>query len=33
KTYRALRAGGHLAPEQAVGKGTFEEYLARRFGQ
>ncbi|MGW2701866.1 SDR family oxidoreductase [Streptomyces sp. NPDC001340] len=33
KTYRAFRAGGHLAPEQAVGKGTFEEYLGRRFGQ
>jgi uncharacterized protein YbjT (DUF2867 family) len=33
RTYRAFRAGGHLAPEQAVGKGTFEEYLARRFGQ
>ncbi|MEU1405205.1 NAD(P)H-binding protein [Streptomyces sp. NPDC005728] len=31
KTYRAFRAGGHLAPEQ-VGKGSFEEYLARRFG-
>ncbi|MEU6394435.1 NAD(P)H-binding protein [Streptomyces sp. NPDC046939] len=30
KTYRAFRAGGHLAPEQAVGKGTFEEFLARR---
>ncbi|AZM52111.1 nucleoside-diphosphate sugar epimerase [Streptomyces sp. WAC 01529] len=30
KTYRALRAGGHLTPEQAVGKGTFEEFLARR---
>ncbi|MBW5421276.1 NAD(P)H-binding protein [Streptomyces sp. BG9H] len=30
KTYRALRAGGHLAPERAVGKGTFEEFLARR---
>ncbi|MEU9173622.1 NAD(P)H-binding protein [Streptomyces sp. NPDC048420] len=27
KAYRAFRAGGHLAPEQAVGKGTFEEYL------
>ncbi|MEU7577833.1 NAD(P)H-binding protein [Streptomyces sp. NPDC041068] len=26
-TYRAAREGGHLAPEQAVGKGTFEEYL------
>ncbi|MFE5261529.1 SDR family oxidoreductase [Streptomyces coelicoflavus] len=32
KTYRAFRAGGHLAPEHAVGKGTFEEYLAVRFG-
>ncbi|MEV0018043.1 SDR family oxidoreductase [Streptomyces tendae] len=32
KTYRAFRAGGHLAPEHAVGKGTFEEYLAGRFG-
>ncbi|MGW2487423.1 SDR family oxidoreductase [Streptomyces sp. NPDC001606] len=31
--YRAFRAGGHLAPEQAVGKGTFEDYLGRRFGQ
>ncbi|MFJ7076415.1 SDR family oxidoreductase [Streptomyces sp. NPDC098781] len=30
KTYRAFRAGGHLAPEHAVGKGTFEEYLTRR---
>ncbi|MFI6038419.1 SDR family oxidoreductase [Streptomyces sp. NPDC051315] len=29
--YRAFRAGGHLAPEFAAGKGTFEEYLARRF--
>lgn len=28
KAYRAFRAGGHLAPERAVGKGTFEEYLA-----
>ncbi|GAA5011928.1 SDR family oxidoreductase [Streptomyces hyderabadensis] len=32
KTYRAFRAGGHLAPGHAVGKGTFEEYLAGRFG-
>ncbi|MGW3265153.1 SDR family oxidoreductase [Streptomyces sp. NPDC001056] len=31
--YRAFRAGDHLAPERAVGKGTFEEHLARRFGQ
>ncbi|MEU6455947.1 NAD(P)H-binding protein [Streptomyces sp. NPDC047065] len=32
KTYRAFRAGGHLAPGRAVGTGTFEEYLAARFG-
>ncbi|PZT69981.1 nucleoside-diphosphate sugar epimerase [Streptomyces sp. SW4] len=32
KAYRAFRSGGHLAPRRAVGKGTFEEYLARRFG-
>ncbi|CAL9388592.1 SDR family oxidoreductase [Streptomyces sp. enrichment culture] len=32
KTYRAFRAGGHLAPGRAVGRGTFEEYLAARFG-
>ena len=25
-----LPLGGHLAPEQAVGKGTFEDYLATR---
>ena len=31
KAYREFRAGGHLAMERAVGKGTFEEYLARRF--
>jgi uncharacterized protein YbjT (DUF2867 family) len=30
--YRAFRAGGHLTPEPAVGKGTFEEYLERRHG-
>ncbi|EPD61215.1 MULTISPECIES: SDR family oxidoreductase [Streptomyces] len=29
RTYRAFRQGGHLAPEQATGKGTFEEYLQR----
>ncbi|MFD3734358.1 SDR family oxidoreductase [Streptomyces sp. NPDC058632] len=28
--YRAFRAGGHLAPEHAVGKGTFEDFLAAR---
>ncbi|MFD3842159.1 SDR family oxidoreductase [Streptomyces sp. NPDC058642] len=32
KAYRGFRAGGHLAPEQAAGKGTFEEYLAGRTG-
>lgn len=32
-TYRALREGGHLTPRQALGKGTFEEYLERRFGR
>lgn len=31
KAYRAFRTGGHLTPERAVGKGTFEEHLARRF--
>lgn len=31
--YRAFRAGGHLTPEQSVGKGTFEDYLAKRFGE
>ncbi|SHI38821.1 NAD dependent epimerase/dehydratase family protein [Streptomyces sp. 3214.6] len=25
--YRGFRTGGHLAPERAVGKGTFENYL------
>jgi hypothetical protein len=30
KAYRGFRSGGHLAPEQAVGKGTFEEYVAGR---
>lgn len=32
RTARAFRNGGHLTPGRAVGKGTFEEYLARRFG-
>ncbi|MFJ3671649.1 SDR family oxidoreductase [Streptomyces sp. NPDC090106] len=30
KAYRGFTAGGHLTPELAVGKGTFEEYMARR---
>ncbi|MCQ4194893.1 SDR family oxidoreductase [Streptomyces parvulus] len=32
KTYRAFRAGGHLAPERAVGTGTFEQFLTARYG-
>jgi uncharacterized protein YbjT (DUF2867 family) len=32
RAYRGFRSGGHLTPEHAVGKGTFEEYLGRRFG-
>ncbi|UXY26360.1 SDR family oxidoreductase [Streptomyces sp. HUAS TT20] len=32
RTARAFRGGGHLTPARAVGKGTFEEYLAARFG-
>ncbi|GAA4928024.1 SDR family oxidoreductase [Streptomyces coeruleoprunus] len=32
KAYRGFRAGGHLTPERAVGRGTFEEFLERRFG-
>ncbi|MFE4515785.1 SDR family oxidoreductase [Kitasatospora sp. NPDC056783] len=31
-TARGLRAGGNLTPERAVGRGTFEEALERRFG-
>ncbi|WP_149179010.1 NAD(P)H-binding protein [Streptomyces sp. TRM49041] len=33
RTYRAFRAGGHLTPEQAVGEGTFEQFLERRLGE
>ena len=32
RAYRACREGGLLAPEQAAGRTTFEEYLGRRFG-
>ncbi|MEU8530496.1 NAD(P)H-binding protein [Streptomyces sp. NPDC048629] len=32
RVYRGLRHGGHLAPEHTVGRVTFEEFLARRFG-
>ncbi|NNN34082.1 SDR family oxidoreductase [Streptomyces sp. S3(2020)] len=32
KAYQGFRAGGHLAPERAVGKGTFEQYLAQSLG-
>ncbi|MFE6759095.1 SDR family oxidoreductase [Streptomyces sp. NPDC057684] len=31
KAYRGMRDGGHLTPGRAVGTGTFEEFLARRF--
>ncbi|MEV6766648.1 NAD(P)H-binding protein [Streptomyces sp. NPDC051105] len=31
ETYRRFRAGGHLTPKQAVGKVTFEHFLAARF--
>ena len=30
--YRGFRNGGHLTPQRATGTGTFEEYLARRYG-
>ncbi|MFE5732545.1 SDR family oxidoreductase [Streptomyces sp. NPDC056528] len=30
KAYRGFRAGGHLTPERAVGRVTFEEFLAKR---
>lgn len=29
--YEAFRAGGHLSPERAVGRRTFDEFLAERF--
>ncbi|PWU60058.1 NmrA family transcriptional regulator, partial [Micromonospora globispora] len=29
---RALRAGANLAPERAVGRRTWEEFLAERVG-
>lgn len=32
KVYRGFREGGHLAAARTVGKRTFEEYLAGRFG-
>lgn len=32
RTFRAFREGGHLTPQRAVGKGTFEDYLDRRSG-
>ncbi|MFJ8536742.1 SDR family oxidoreductase [Streptomyces sp. NPDC093591] len=33
KAYRGFRSGGHLTPERAVGKGTFEEYVGRIGGR
>lgn len=32
RAYGAFRAGGHLAPDHAVGKLNFEQHLAHRFG-
>lgn len=32
KAYGAFRAGGHLAPDHAVGKVSFEQHLAHSFG-
>lgn len=32
KGFRGLREGGHLTAGHAVGKGSFEEYLGRRYG-
>ncbi|MFF8867122.1 SDR family oxidoreductase [Streptomyces sp. NPDC015139] len=32
RAYGAFRAGGHLAPDHAVGKLTFEQHLAHRYG-
>jgi hypothetical protein len=29
---RAVRAGAHLAPDRAVGRRTWEEFLAERLG-
>lgn len=31
KTFQAYRAGGHLAPDRAVGRITFDEFLAERY--
>jgi hypothetical protein len=31
--FRGYRQGGHLAPERAVGRVTFEEFLAERIPQ
>jgi hypothetical protein len=30
QAYRAVRAGANLAPERAVGRRTWEEFLAER---
>lgn len=32
KIFRGYRDGGHLTPKHAVGRVTFEEFLAERFG-
>jgi len=31
--FAGYRRGGHLAPEHAVSRATFEEFLAERFGR
>ncbi|GHJ38934.1 SDR family oxidoreductase [Streptomyces sp. TS71-3] len=33
RAYRAMRDGGHLTPQRAVGRRTFGEYLTERFAQ
>ncbi|MFI5751962.1 SDR family oxidoreductase [Streptomyces sp. NPDC051644] len=33
KAYAGYRRGDHLSPERAVGKATFEEFLAERFSR
>lgn len=33
RAYQAFRAGHHLAPGRAVGRGTFGEYVGERFGE
>lgn len=32
RIFRGYRSGGHLAPDHAEGRRTFEDHLAERFG-